>query len=245
MQYLTRKNLKYTFQKVSHKYAESSIGNAWYTILFALRVLMLYFVMGGIGCDAMPHFLYYVATGNFLYELFKDFCAQCLETNKKRQSIAFKWDIRKYYLLYQGVIFCFYLPVLLVLTFVSQVNVLKFIIFFSAGLAVFVFWLYHLAAILAYVSEKSPELKIILKLGLSYLFFLTPVFWSPDYASSKAKVILSMLNPLAYMLDIPRYAIMDLKIERLGITAIIVAITYFVARYINWQDHGKELETLT
>jgi len=240
MQFLSRKTLNYIFSKVSLKYEESKIGNFWYVILFAARVLIVYFLMGSE--NNIPAFLYYVASGTFFYELFKDFCSQCLETGKKRKSIEFEWDIRKYYLLYQGIIFCFYFPLLLLCVIICKLNLFKFIFFFSMGLALFTFWLFHLSAILAFISETNPEIKIIVKIGMGYLFFLTPIFWNVDYTPSRIKSLLSMLNPLAYMLEIPRYAIMPFKVDRFILTVGIILVTYIIARFLNWQDQGIQQE---
>ncbi len=237
MKFLNRQTLKYTFERVGNKYSESVIGNYWYFILYTLRVAVFYFLMRG---NNIPNFLFYVAVGNFFYEIFKSFCTQCIDFNKKRNKIQFEWDIRKYYLLHEGIIACFYLPTLIISALICKINIFKFFFFFSIGSLIFVFWLYHIAAILAFISEKNSELKIIIKIGLTYLLFLTPIFWSIEHSPSKVKTLLGSLNPLAYMMDVPRYAIMPIKPDRLIILCAIIILTYIIAKFLKWQDNSAK-----
>ncbi|KQZ28530.1 ABC transporter [Mesorhizobium sp. Root552] len=76
------------------------------------------------------------------------------------------------------------------------------------------------------VTIFYPDAKTLFSVGVRFMFFVSPVFWSVAETTSKTRAVLVQYNPVAYYLSLPRQVFGIEPIKPLAwFIAVIVSIT--------------------
>jgi lipopolysaccharide transport system permease protein len=107
------------------------------------------------------------------------------------------------------------------------------IVFFPIAVLPIFFLGAGLGLVISLVSVVATDISKIVTTMLTFLFYITPVVFSPDTRSETLQKIVD-LNPMTYLIDVPRDLILYGKVNNLE-TFLWVALFSFIFFMLSWR----------
>ena len=188
------------------RYKNSVLGYFWAIANPIVFSLVYYFAFKIILRSDIPNYSFFLLCGIFPWiwvngALFNG--ANSFRTNSflvKRTAIP-KLIIPFSVVLHEAVHFLFALPILLIFMLITNESFYLSYIFFIPLLIFFqTLFLYSITITLAIINVFIQDIEYIVSLGLSILFFLTPIIYPISLVPDKYLVIYN-LNPLVHLIS--------------------------------------------
>jgi teichoic acid transport system permease protein len=196
-----------TKRNFTQRYVENILGLAW-AIINPLAMMVILWIVFGIGFRARMNmgipYSAYLITGLIAYIFFQGALSSATNSLKAYSFLIKNVNLR--------------ISIIPLVTILSELVMhiiilcLACVILLFAGITPSFYWfqiLYYLLAanllllgmswLTASINLLLPDTKNIIDIILSFLFYLTPIFWTPDYFSTKTNMILK-INPLYYII---------------------------------------------
>jgi teichoic acid transport system permease protein len=193
------------------KYVDNILGLAW-AIIDPLAMMLILWIVFGIGFRSrvtmeMPYIAYLI-TGLIAYMFFQGALSSATSSLKAYSFLVKNINFR--------------ISIIPLVTILSELFLHIIILCIACVILLFngvlpsFYWfqiLYYLLAtillllgtswITASINLFFPDISNIISIVLRFLFYLTPVFWTPDHFSEKHNMILK-INPIYYIVTVYR-----------------------------------------
>lgn len=232
------RDLTFLFVKrnFSTRYKQTILGPAWLILSPLISTLISTFVFGTIAeipSDGVPYFIFYMC-GNMAWTYF----AYCLNNT----ASTFTGNASVFGKVYFPRLV---MPISTTITGLMEfgINIAMFICFWLyfklSGVAMTVTWALALAPLLilqmaalglgcgiiiSSLTTKYRDLSVLVGFGVSLWMYVTPIIYSTTSLSPKLRAI-CMLNPMAPIVEIMRYACLGTGDVSLGYWGISLAVT--------------------
>jgi ABC-type polysaccharide/polyol phosphate export permease len=196
-----------TKRNFTQKYVENTLGLAW-AIIDPLTMMVILWIVFGIGFRnrmsvEIPYSAYLI-TGLIAYMFFQGALSSATSSLKAYSFLIKNINFR--------------ISIIPLVTILSELFLhiiilcIACVILLFVGITPSLYWIqiaYYLLAtnllilgiswLTASINLFFPDISNIINVVLRFLFYLTPIFWTPDYFSKKTNMILK-INPLYYII---------------------------------------------
>ena len=190
------------------KYRRSYLGIVWVVLSPLLTMILMSFVFSTIFKQSIPKFQVYLIIGNVAFSYFVDSTTGALPTIVSSSSMLKKIYVPKYIFPLSKVIFSFvnfmisFIPVAGVMIFYRVMPTVN-LLYLPVILAAFFMFTLGIGFILSTMMVMMRDTQYLYNLVTTLLCYITPIFYSLDNFTPRAKFIMN-LNPLTRYLTIIR-----------------------------------------
>ena len=224
------------------RYRGSVLGPFWLTFTIVIAVGSMGFLYAKLFKTNVHEYLPYLAAGMVFWQLIASTITDCCNCFVAGQSIIqqvrMPFSVHVYRILFRNLIVLGHTVVIIpIVLLLFQIPINWHIVLLVPGLALLSLDALLLGLILGMVSARFRDVPPIVQNLVQMLFFVTPIFWSPDLLGAWAGI--ARLNPLFAAIDILRSPILGPEytpyiswLVMSGVTVVLAALAIpFFARF--------------
>lgn len=222
--------------EIRAKYQRSRLGVIWDLIIVLIVSIAISFIWGKILKQEFLNFFPFIFSGfSFLTVINASIGEASTMFIKKYQGLLLNLSINKFILIlrlvftsilvYLHFIVLISLPISFMIFELSAINILQLFL----GLLIFFLNLIFIVTIISFMVARFRDLEPLIKILLSFIPLLTPIFWKKDMLGNYEQYI--FLNPFAILLEILREPLqgklvnIDLYFYSLILTIFLILIS--------------------
>jgi ABC-type polysaccharide/polyol phosphate export permease len=229
-----------TMSDIKSKYLGSLLGSLWIFILPLIQLIIIWFAFelglrpGHI--QGVP-FMLWLITGMFPWTFFSDALSSAsnvyIEKSFLVKKIVFNLEILPFVKILSSMILFLFLSLVMLIVFIfygfePNLYWLQIPYYFIS----LVFLVVSLSWLVSSLVVFSRDMSHVIGLGLQLGFWVTPIFWSPDFLPPSLKFV-TFLNPVNYVVTGYRRALISKEwfwyypYEALYFWTFVIAFMYF------------------
>lgn len=201
--------LRISYLEAKSEYQGTKLGLAWVPVSTLIFTAMLALVFHHSDTSNQVDFFLYVLAGYVLWTFISDSISGSVDIIQKRLEFAVHNNLT---------LFGLFLKILADRLFIYAIDVALLVIcvvllkWSALGthlflIAPFVFIIMVASLSLSYIVNLitiyHPDMSLLIKTAVRFVFFASPIFWAPDDAGG-IRSLLSTYNPAAYFLSMSR-----------------------------------------
>jgi ABC-type polysaccharide/polyol phosphate export permease len=214
------------------KFRRSVIGPFWITITMAVMITTMSVVFSVLFKQDIRKTIPFVTVGiifwGFLTTTINEGAVAFSEAGPFIRNIPAPLSTHLYRVIKRNaIILAFNFVIFLFVWVIFGLNIgIGNLLLFVLGLLIFTVTLAFMVLIVATLSARFRDIPQIITNALQVLFYITPIFWSPEHFSSESRLL--KFNPLFYFFDIVRTPLLG-HAPSISSYAVCIGLAFVVA----------------
>jgi ABC-type polysaccharide/polyol phosphate export permease len=229
---------------VRQRFRRSVLGPLWITLAMAAMIITLALVLGAILSQPVADILPYVGVGLIFWGLFSTTISESttvfVEAAAIVRNVPMPLAANVFRVLARNaIIWLFNMIIFVALAVVLLPLPGPEIVLFLPGLLLFVLNLAWMSATIAVLSARYRDIPQLVVSIMQVLFFLTPVFWSPERLPSRPAFV--TFNPLAHLFEIVRAPLLGAAPSAFSwaVSSLLAALGLVLAAVLYRRAHAR------
>lgn len=194
-------------QDIELRYRRSLLGPFWISASLVAVVLALAYIYSSVFRTDFREYIGHLGTGylawTFIVALVLEGCNSAQEHSAQISNVSFSLPVAAAHVVLRNiVIFIHNVAALLILLLIFglEPSMLGFVAI--AGVALIVCIGFCAAIALGPICSRFRDVRQVIESGMQVLFFLTPVFWSPEHVAGRPAIVDA--NPFYHLIELVR-----------------------------------------
>ncbi len=200
--------LNMAWQEIRLRYRRSKIGPFWITISTAFFIFTLGFMRGALSGSSIRSYLAHIAFGLISWQMMVGILSGAGDIYVINARYVTNLRLNLLVLIMKSIMTSMFIFAHDLIIFVLVVVFLKLpvswnLLLMPPGLLLVVANMFMVSVIFSLIGVRYRDFAQIVNSLIRVLFFLTPVYWSPEEVSGKAALV-ATVNPFRYFIDLIR-----------------------------------------
>lgn len=228
--------LRISYLEAKSEYQGTKLGLAWVPVSTLIFTAMLALVFRHSEAGSQVDFFLYVLAGYVLWNFISDSVAGSVDIIQKRLEFAVHNNLTLFGLFLKTLADRLFIYAINVLLLVICVVLLKWnalgpqLLLVVPFIAIIMVASLSLSYIVNVITIYFPDMSLLIKTAVRFVFFASPIFWVADEAGG-IRGLLSDYNPVAYFLSMSRqvFGIDPLAGDKWLVAALLTAVLAVIA----------------